>query len=125
MSNYSPRTLRYLTLFCFLSYIKKVGSLLKRPFPNSKNPHFQNEAKCKTFPVMGFSYHWLHTLPRCDTAAWSNSEWPFSSIARYDKGPLSFLFETLLKKCNEPRHYILKKIKIKNKTKQNKQTNSC
>ena len=26
-------------------------SYYDRPFPSSKNPHFQNEAKCKTFVV--------------------------------------------------------------------------
>ena len=40
--------------------LKVVAGIVKldnRPLPSSKNPHFQNEAKCTTFLVkMSFTY---------------------------------------------------------------------
>ena len=50
-----------------------------RPLPTSKNPHFQNEARCTTFLVKmsficmrmenDFPYQWLSTYPRFETEA--------------------------------------------------------
>ena len=55
---------------------------LNRPLPSSKNPHFQNEAKCTTFLVKmsfiwnekSFPYQRLSTYPRFDTETRWNSE---------------------------------------------------
>ena len=35
----------------FITTLYFGGDLFNRPFPSSKKPHFQNEAKCETFVV--------------------------------------------------------------------------
>ena len=52
------------------------GRLANLPFSSSKNSHFQNETKCKSFLVKmffvwkSFSHQWLRNYPRFETEAW-------------------------------------------------------
>ena len=58
--------------------------IAKMPFPSFKNPHFENEAKCKNFSFenefllhedeKSFSCQWLCTELRLETEACGNSE---------------------------------------------------
>ena len=72
--------------FCMYLANRDSESCWNRPLPSSKNPHFQNEARCTTFPVkMSFlcnmrmknDFHikgCMSTYPRFETEAWCNSE---------------------------------------------------
>ena len=87
------KALNLVLIFAFLKTRRKLGGvtfrkdvwdrywgraiqlLANRPLPSSKNPHFQNEAKCTTFLVeMSFVCMRLSTSPRFDTEARGNSE---------------------------------------------------
>ena len=72
--------------------------LVNRPLPSSKNPHFQNEARCTTFFVKmsficmrmkkWFPYQRLNTYPRFETEARGTRKWP--NCLRFSQGKFSF-----------------------------------
>ena len=65
-----------------VAVVKRYG--IDHPLPSSKNPHFQNEARCTTFfsenefylrgNEKWFPYQRLNTCPRFETEARGNSE---------------------------------------------------
>ena len=72
--------------------------LVNRPLPSSKNPHFQNEARCSNFFVKmsficmrmkkWFPYQRLSTYPRFETEARGTRKWP--NCLRFSQGKFSF-----------------------------------
>ena len=66
--------------------VNRKADSSNRPFPNSKNFHFQNEAKGKTFVLchenelfacewnINIANLWLRTAPRFETEAWDDSK---------------------------------------------------
>ena len=63
---------------------KKTWVHRNRPPPSSKNPHFQNEARCTTFLVKEnekwFPYQRLSSYPSFETEARENSEMAYCVV---------------------------------------------